>query len=137
MLALGDIDNDGVLDLVGGSLGPVALLKQVKTSAFTAASIDLRTRSGALSALSTLRTQLDRVEGERGAIGATNSRLSTAGATLLVQRENYAAAHSQIADADVAQEAANLVKSKILQESAAAVLAQANQIPSSALKLLS
>jgi flagellin len=43
----------------------------------------------------------------------------------------------RIVDADVAVEAANLVKGRILQQAGAAVVAQANQSPALALKLLS
>jgi flagellin-like hook-associated protein FlgL len=52
--------------------------------------------------------------GELGAVGSTQSRLNVAFNTLSVSRENYLSARSQIADADVAEESAKLVKNKIL-----------------------
>ena len=51
-------------------------------------------------------------------------------------RENTLAAADQITSADVAAEAAEMVKQKIVQQAAAAIMAQANQQPSLALKLL-
>jgi hypothetical protein len=46
---------------------------------------------------------------------------------------DYLAAKSQITDADIAQESAQLLKNQILQQAGAAVLAQANQAPALAL----
>ena len=65
------------------------------------------------------------------------SRLRLAVSNLSVARENFAAAESRIRDLDVAEEAANLTRLTILQNAGAAVLAQANQAPALALKLLS
>ena len=49
---------------------------------------------------------------------------------------HFSAAASQILDVDVSTEAAELVRKQILQSSAQAILAQANQAPELALKLL-
>lgn len=57
--------------------------------------------------------------------------------TLDASRENYMAANSRITDADIAEESSTLVRLQILREAASAVLAQANQQPSLAIKLLS
>lgn len=70
-------------------------------------------------------------------IGASLSRASTFLNTLQVQSENYTSAASQITDADIAEEAANLTKTQILQQAAGSILAQANQQPQLALRLLS
>ena len=72
----------------------------------------------------------------RAQIGASLSRANTFLNTLQVQSENFAAAASQITDSDVAIEAANLTKTQILQQAAGSILAQANQQPSLALRLL-
>jgi flagellin len=50
--------------------------------------------------------------------------------------ENLSAANSRIRDVDVAQETANMTKAQILSQAGLAVLAQANQLPQSALSLL-
>ena len=76
------------------------------------------------------------VGASRGVLGGIESRLSTAIANLGVARENLIAAESRIRDVDVAEEAANLTRLKILQQAGTAVLAQANQLPSLALQLL-
>ena len=90
------------------------------------------------------RITLDAVNGAiqslaqtRGSLGATESRLRLAVSNLSVARENFAAAESRIRDLDIAEEAANLTRLTILQNAGVAVLAQANQAPALALKLLS
>ena len=89
------------------------------------------------------RTTLDAVNNAigslaatRGTLGAAESRLNVAINNLSVARENFAAAESQIRDTDVAQQAAELTRLGILQQAGAAVLAQANQQPGLALRLL-
>lgn len=74
---------------------------------------------------------------QRGTIGASQSRVNIALNNLQTARENFSAAESRIRDADVAQESANLIRTQILQQAAASVLGQANQLPSLALRLLS
>jgi len=44
---------------------------------------------------------------------------------------------SVVKDADMAKESSNFIKSQILQQTTASLLAQANQTPSIALRLLS
>jgi flagellin len=73
---------------------------------------------------------------ERGAIGSTMNRLSAGLSNLESTRVNIASAAGRILDVDVAGESARLVRSQILQQTAAAVLAQANQSPNLALQLL-
>ena len=53
-----------------------------------------------------------------------------------IQNENLSAANSRIRDADVAHETSELASANILQQASVGVLAQANQFPQSALRLL-
>jgi flagellin len=50
---------------------------------------------------------------------------------------NLSAANSQIMDVDIAQESTNYAKYNILVQSGTAMLAQANSLPQSVLKLIS
>jgi len=72
----------------------------------------------------------------RGELGAMVNRLESAASNLLNSIENLSAAESRIRNVDVAEESATMVKYQVLQQSAAAMLAQANQAPSIALQLL-
>ena len=57
-------------------------------------------------------------------------------AQLSNQKDNMSAARSRIADVDVAQESANFARQQILVQSGTAMLAQANVLPQSALRLI-
>jgi flagellin len=73
---------------------------------------------------------------ERATLGASQSRLDVAANTLSVESQNLEAAISRIRDVDVAVESTKLAKHNILVQSGTAMLAQANQLPQSVLKLL-
>ncbi len=64
------------------------------------------------------------------------SRLEFALNNLTSMRENFLGAESSIRDADIAKEAADLARGRILQQAGIAILGQANQQPAFALKLL-
>lgn len=72
----------------------------------------------------------------RGIVGAMINRLESVAQNLQIGIENLSAAESRIRDVDVAAESTELVRNQILQQSASAMLAQANTSPSIALQLL-
>ncbi len=76
------------------------------------------------------------VANERASLGASQSRLELASSTLQVEYENLSSAISRIRDVDVAEESTQYAKYNILVQSGTAMLAQANQMPNSVLKLL-
>lgn len=69
-------------------------------------------------------------------IGAYMNRLESAIDATDVQRENLMESISTLRDTDVAKESSNYIKYQILQQSAASLLATANQQPQIALNLL-
>ena len=69
-------------------------------------------------------------------LGAAQNRIESAIESIGVQTENITSSLSTLRDADVAQESSNYIKSQILQQAAATLLATANQSPSIALNLL-
>jgi flagellin len=97
---------------------------------------DVESQSAARNAIDAINHAIDSITKNRGTLGAAESRLNSAIANLTVARENFLQAESQIRDADVAQEAAELTRLNILQQAGTAVLAQANQQPRLVLQLL-
>lgn len=85
---------------------------------------------------SAVETAMNSITTTRGTIGGHMSRLSYASDVLGVMRDAYFASESQVRDVDVALEAANMAKLSVLQQSASAIVAQANQQPEVALSLL-
>ena len=79
---------------------------------------------------------LDNISRMRSEMGATQNSLESKQEYLNVARENAEASRSRIRDVDVAKESSAFVKNQILQQSAAAMLTQANQSPELALSLL-
>ncbi len=97
--------------------------------------IDL-SQTAARSSIDAIKAAISSLATSRGTIGAAESRLVAAINNLQIARENFNAAESRIRDVDVASEAAELTRTNILQQAAAAMLSQANQQPSLALSLL-
>ena len=50
--------------------------------------------------------------------------------------ENMAASNSRLKDVDIAEESANMAAQQILSQAGTSMLAQANQLPQSALSLI-
>ncbi len=97
---------------------------------------NLESQSAARLALDAINRAVVSVTRNRGTLGAAESRLDTTIKNLMVARENFQAAESRIRDVDVASEAAELTRLNILQQAGTAILAQANQQPELALRLL-
>jgi len=91
---------------------------------------------GAASTLGGVKEAIDFVASARAQIGADLSRLMMTNDHLSVLSENLSASVSRIKDVDVASESARYAKYNILVQSGTAMLAQANSLPQSALRLL-
>jgi flagellin len=98
--------------------------------------LGVTSKSDARDAISNLDDALQKVAKARAGFGAIQNRLQIAGNNLDVQFENVTAARSRISDADVAHETSELAQGRIQEEFGVSVLAQANQAPERALKLL-
>ena len=94
------------------------------------------TAGAALTAIGALDTALDKVNSARSTFGAAQNRFDAVISNLQVSAENQASARSRIMDADFAVETANLSRAQILQQAGTAMVAQANQLPQTVLKLL-
>jgi len=107
-------------------------------SAYTGATTGqtIATTTGAIAALGLVKTAISQLATDRATIGASMARLNYTNEQLSVQKTNVDAANSQIKDVDVAQESTNYAKLNILVQSGTAMLAQANAMPQSVLKLL-
>jgi flagellin len=94
------------------------------------------TAAGAQAALFRIDSALNSVNANRASMGALQNRFDLTISNLQNVEENLSAARSRIQDADFAAETANLTKGQILQQAGTAMLAQANSLPQSVLKLL-
>jgi flagellin len=94
------------------------------------------TLANATTALTNVKAAIDQLSTDRAGIGANQSRLNYTAEQLQVSAENLTAASSRIKDVNVAEEATEYARYNILVQSGTAMLAQANQLPQSVLRLL-
>jgi flagellin len=98
--------------------------------------LSLTTANGATTALAAIDTAIERVSTARASIGAAGNRFAETIASIQSMSEALSAANSRIRDVDVAEETSKLSRAQILAQAGVSVLAQANQLPQIALKLL-
>ena len=121
-----------------GSLGEGA----IALSTFTIGSANVKTLSGTTSAtatttaLSKLDAMIKNVSRMRSQGGAYENALGSSMEYLDRYSESLQSARSRVRDVDVAAESAEFTKGQILQQTAAAMLGQANASPQLALNLL-
>ena len=101
-----------------------------------ASTMAVSTAAGAALSLQKVQSAISQLASDRAQVGANLSRLETERNTLSILRDNLSAARSRITDVDVAEESANFARQQILVQSGTAMLAQANVIPQSALRLI-
>ena len=101
------------------------------------ATIDSTATAGSIkTVIDNLDAAIDKVNDERATFGASQSRFEAIISSLQQGVEAQSAARGRIMDADYAQETANMSRAQILQQAGTAMVAQANQLPSTVLSLL-
>jgi flagellin len=88
------------------------------------------------AAMGAITSALSTISTSRANFGAAINRFDVVVSNLQTASLNTSAAESRIKDVDVASETANLSREQVLIQAGASVLAQANQVPQVALKLL-
>ena len=83
-----------------------------------------------------LEKAITEISSVRSKLGATQNRLEHTINNLQVTSENLTSAESRIRDTDMAEEMTEYTKNNILNQSAQAMLSQANQLPQGILQLL-
>ncbi len=137
-LISGDINQDGVLDIVGSTSTSIhSNLGNTTDGVSPILAFSLKTMADAKQALTQFKNKSNLLNIQRGEIGAYQSRLSTANNVISSAKENVETAESRIRDADIAEESSKLVRNRILQQASSSILAQANLQPELALRLLS
>ena len=134
--ATGDSSDDGFL-IEGGTTG--LSLDRIQLSGATVNSygfVNGDHSSNVAATVSQIDNMIDNVSRMKSYVGATQNALESKMEYMEIAMENAASARSRIQDVDVAKESSDLIKNQILQQTAAAMLAQANTAPQIALQLL-
>jgi flagellin len=123
------------LDSEGNTLNMqgISLAAQVYTDVINS---QLNTIADARTALDLVKTAITGLSQSRAGIGAYQSRFNSTSEQLTVSKENLTAANSRIQDVDMAEESTEYARQNILVQSGTAMLAQANSMPQSVLRLL-
>ena len=111
-------------------------VKDMHSASIGIGDVDISNQEGAAEALDKIKAAINTVSDQRGSLGALQNRLDHTINNLGVMRENIQNAESTIRDTDVAEEMMTYTKNNILNQSAQAMLAQANQLPQGVLQLL-
>ncbi|WNH51943.1 flagellin [Stenotrophomonas oahuensis] len=122
-----------------GATAPTAPTPTADATGLTAqyaSNLDISSFTGAQQALSIVDKALTAVNSSRADMGAIQNRFTSTIANLGTTSENLSASRSRIRDTDYAKETAELTRTQILQQAGTAMLAQANQSPSSVMSLL-
>ena len=131
----GDATNDVIkVEMKGAGLSGLGM-------ASTAAKFEsYATKTTAATDYQGLLTELDNalntISNNRATLGATANRLQSAQNTLAIAMESAKQANSRIRDVDVAEESSKMSANQVLVQAGVSMLAQANQSPLAALKLL-
>jgi len=102
----------------------------------TMSDLSILTADSSQQAVQALDSAIQQVDSQRAQLGAVQNRFNSTVSNLQSISENSTAARSRVQDADFASETAELTKQQTLQQASTAILSQANQLPSSVLKLL-
>jgi flagellin len=134
--------NIGIMDSSSGALG----IHQTRIDSVGTASVEANdmvtpnigvvTGYGASEAVDRISKAIESVLANRAAVGAYTSRFDKAFNAISTSVQNQDAARSVYLDADVAEESSNLAASQVKMNASISVLAQANEMSRSLLKLM-
>jgi flagellin len=102
----------------------------------TVQTTDILNIGNSQNSVGVLDAALQYVDSQRADLGAKQNRLSHSINNLANIQENVEASKSRIKDTDFAKETTQMTKAQILQQAGTSILAQAKQLPNSAMSLL-
>ena len=111
-------------------------ITNVTTDNLGLADLSYETKEGARSGLASLDKAQLAVNGSRANLGAMQNRLASTVDVIATTSENMSAANSRIRDTDIAASSSELARNNVMLQGTTSALAQANQLPQLALKLL-
>ncbi|WP_027416171.1 flagellin [Aneurinibacillus terranovensis] len=134
-----DVRADGSASLQVGANGNENLIidiNDMRALALGVNGLKVTTQNEANTAIKVIDTAIQKVSAERAKLGAFQNRLDHTINNITTSSQNLSGAESRIRDADMAQEMTEFTKLNIINQSATAMLAQANQLPQGVLQLL-
>ncbi|MEZ8986901.1 flagellin [Vibrio cyclitrophicus FF160] len=133
-LFVAEPDLEGAMSISGGLASELGIKSEGRPTSVQ--DISLMTIAGSQNAISVIDSAMKYVDSQRADLGAKQNRLSHSINNLANVQENVDASNSRIKDTDFAKETTQMTKSQILQQAGTSILAQAKQLPNSAMTLL-
>ncbi|MHB1417074.1 MAG: flagellin [Chloroflexota bacterium] len=124
-----DNEASSKITLTGASFGAVS------SAGLTVNALTVNTAANASTSMATVDTAVSAVAGRLQTLGALVARLNFREETVTTAKVNTEAAYSRIMNADMAYEQLEATKMQILQQTATAMLSQANSMPQNVLSL--
>ena len=139
-LALAANQNISITDGSSGTglaaLGLTATTTNAVSMETSVNDLSLLDAASSQQAIQALDGAIQQIDSQRSQLGAIQNRFDSTVANLQSIAENSTAARGRVQDTDFAAETAELTKQQTLQQASTAILSQANQLPSSVMKLL-
>ncbi|MFT9849577.1 flagellin N-terminal helical domain-containing protein [Aneurinibacillus sp. REN35] len=132
------LSDSSVTFQIGTNAGEIVSLGigDIRTKALGIDKFKLTDETSASNAIAIIDSAIDKVSEVRSKLGAYQNRMEHTVNNITQANENLTAAESRIRDADMAKEMTEFTKLNIINQSATAMLAQANQLPQGILQLL-
>ena len=109
---------------------------KISASALSISALNIESQASARTAIASIDAAIKLIDTDRASYGAAINRLTHAADNMANIAMNTSASRSRVLDTDYAQATTDLARTQIIQQAATAMLAQANQQPSSVLSLL-
>jgi flagellin len=135
-VGIGDTSNDVIAVTFGGVSSTYLGIDPNSTSPTGGTPVDIASQTDAANTITAISAAIDTISTQRANYGAAVNRFQVAVSNIQSMQTNLTSANAQIEDTDVAAETASMAQNQVLQQAGASVLAQANQAPQIALKLL-
>lgn len=98
--------------------------------------ISLTSVTAAQAAMTAVQAAITTVATMAATVGATQNEVTAMSANLTTAQENIQAAHANLVDVNVAQMTSQFTSQQIMEQAGVSILAQANQLPNLAQKLM-
>ena len=124
---------------VGGSATDtinINISSSLSNQLFAGVTPNIATQSGAVSALATLTTAINSLDGIVAEVGASQARLDYAAQNVQSTITNLDAARASLADTDIAEESTNYATLAVAANAAVSIIAQTNQLRNGLLGVL-
>lgn len=123
-------------DVKGTTFSEISATAESTKDDTSIATLDISSATGAQDALAIIDAAIGEIDSQRADLGAVQNRMNFTINNLSNIQTNVSDARSRIQDVDFAKETADLTKQQILSQTSSSMLAQANQLPQTALSLL-